>query len=166
MTELDIASRALYGEPAFTGPVHASSVAIDGYAVLIGGPSGAGKSDLALRLIDRGALLISDDYTLVKAVGDDVIASAPPTIGERMEVRGLGVLPMPHVENVRVGLVVIAAGTGDDAPERYPVTPPLCRLCGIDVPLLRLGLLEASAPIKLEMALHHRNQPLDQRSES
>ena len=46
--------------------IHVSSVAIGGRAVLIGGRSGAGKSDLALRLIDRGASLISDDYTFVR----------------------------------------------------------------------------------------------------
>ena len=48
--------------------VHASCVAIDGRAVLIGGRSGTGKSDLALRLIDRGAALVSDDYTFVRRV--------------------------------------------------------------------------------------------------
>jgi serine kinase of HPr protein (carbohydrate metabolism regulator) len=44
--------------------LHATSVAIDGHVVLIQGVSGIGKSDLALRLIDRGAVLISDDRTL------------------------------------------------------------------------------------------------------
>ena len=43
--------------------IHASCVAIDGRALLIEGASGDGKSDLALRLIDRGATLVSDDYT-------------------------------------------------------------------------------------------------------
>ncbi len=46
--------------------IHASSVAIDGRAVLITGPSGSGKSDLTLRLLDRGFSLVSDDQTLVK----------------------------------------------------------------------------------------------------
>ncbi|MBA3881078.1 MAG: aldolase, partial [Sphingobium sp.] len=45
--------------------LHVSCVAIGDRAVLIEGRSGAGKSDLALRLIDRGARLVSDDYTLV-----------------------------------------------------------------------------------------------------
>jgi serine kinase of HPr protein (carbohydrate metabolism regulator) len=43
--------------------LHASTVASDGRAVLITGPSGSGKSDLALRLIDRGFALVSDDRT-------------------------------------------------------------------------------------------------------
>jgi transcriptional regulator with AAA-type ATPase domain len=34
--------------------LHASTVALDGRAVMISGPSGSGKSDLALRLLDRG----------------------------------------------------------------------------------------------------------------
>lgn len=34
--------------------LHASTVSLDGRAVLIMGPSGSGKSDLALRLLDRG----------------------------------------------------------------------------------------------------------------
>ena len=45
--------------------LHASCVAIGDLAVLIQGHSGAGKSDLALRLVDRGAKLVSDDYTLL-----------------------------------------------------------------------------------------------------
>ena len=45
--------------------LHATTVALGGRAVLLTGPSGAGKSDLALRLIDRGATLVSDDQTMV-----------------------------------------------------------------------------------------------------
>ncbi len=46
-------------------PLHGSAVAIDGKATLICGPSGAGKSTTAARLIAEGALLISDDLSVL-----------------------------------------------------------------------------------------------------
>ena len=64
--------------------VHASTVAIDGRAVLISGPSGSGKSDLALRLLDRGFSLVSDDQTHVRREGDRLIASPPPNIAGKL----------------------------------------------------------------------------------
>ena len=55
--------------------MHASCVAADGKAVLVCGPSGSGKSDLALRLIDRGFVLVSDDQTIVRKSGERLLAS-------------------------------------------------------------------------------------------
>jgi serine kinase of HPr protein (carbohydrate metabolism regulator) len=46
--------------------LHASTVAREGRAVLISGPSGSGKSDLALRMLDRGFTLVSDDRTIIR----------------------------------------------------------------------------------------------------
>ena len=48
--------------------LHATTVSIGGQGVLLEGPSGIGKSDLALRLIDRGAMLVSDIF-IAFAVG-------------------------------------------------------------------------------------------------
>ena len=128
---------------------HATSVAIDGRAILIEGESGSGKSDLALRLIDRGAILISDDYTLVQRRGTTLIASPPPNIAGKIEVRGIGVLACENIGEVPVGLVV----RSDPRPARMPDAGETCRLAGITIPILRLSLNEASAPIKVERAL-------------
>ena len=49
---------------------HSTSVVIEDLGVLIRGKSGIGKSDLALRLIDSGATLISDDLTICKKIDD------------------------------------------------------------------------------------------------
>src|ERR1041385_8950530 len=84
--------------------LHSSTVAKDDRAVLITGPSGSGKSDLALRLLDRGFTLVSDDRTLVKKDGTRVIASAPPNITGKLEIRGIGIIDMETAGDVPVAL--------------------------------------------------------------
>lgn len=136
--------------PISSETIHASSVVIDGGAVLLHGASGSGKSDLALRLIDRGAALLSDDYTLVRRAGDRLIASAPETIAGRIEVRGLGVIDMPHVQEAYVRLLIAL----DEPVPRMPEDLRSERwIAGVAVPVVALAALEPSAPIKVELAL-------------
>ena len=134
--------------------LHASCVAIGGRAVLIEGRSGEGKSDLALRLIDRGAVLVADDQTICRRSDGVLHASPPANIAGKIEVRGLGILPMPFVENVPIDLLIVIL----DAPPRFPEDSRKRRIAGVDVPVLALAALEPSAPIKVELALK-RLQP-------
>jgi len=129
--------------------LHASCVAIDGRAVLIEGRSGSGKSDLALRLIDRGAKLVSDDYTVLVRERDRLLAQPPATIAGRIEVRGIGIVEMPHSERVPVALVVCLADTIDRMPEEGNTRS----IAGIAVPSIALNGHEASAPVKVGLAL-------------
>ena len=129
--------------------LHASSVAIDGRAVLIAGISGSGKSDLALRLIDRGFTLVADDQTVVQKRGERLYASAPATIRGKLEIRGLGIVEMPVTEDVPVALVIELTSDiqrlPDDSRERF--------ICGLPVPLISIDALTASAPSKVALAL-------------
>ncbi len=135
--------------PLSSETVHTSCVAIGGRAVLIGGRSGKGKSDLALRLIDRGAVLVSDDYTLVRRVEGRLLATAPETIAGKIEVRGVGILELPVERDVPVALFVDL----DLDATRLPVTLEERPVAGVPIPLIGLSALEASAPIKVEAAL-------------
>lgn len=129
--------------------IHSSSIVIDGSAILLSGPSGSGKSDLALRLIDHGAMLLSDDYTLVQRDGDMLIARPPETIEGRMEVRGVGIVEMPHCPAAPVALILDLSA----APDRMPETPSTLTIAGVAVPVLPFAPFEASAPIKVALAL-------------
>ena len=131
------------------GTIHATCVAIRGRGVLIAGPPGTGKSDLALRLIDRGAMLVADDYSELARVGDGLVASVPPTIAGMIEVRGVGIVAMPHRDVVPVALLVALDGAVERLPEAFGERV----IAGVAVPVLPLGGFEASAPIKVELAL-------------
>ena len=130
--------------------LHATTVAIGGRGVMITGASGAGKSDLALRLIDRGAVLVSDDYTLLNRSDGLLLASAPATIAGQIEVRGVGILPLRHAGPISVAMIVRLARDVERLPE------PMTRLiAGVSIPEIAVDPREHSAPIKVELALRH-----------
>ena len=130
--------------------VHASAVSIDGRAVLIGGRSSHGKSDLALRLIDRGATLVSDDYTFLRREKGRALASAPANILGKIEMRGVGLLEdQPNAQDVPVALYIDL----DATPERLPEAGETLNLAGVAIPTVAMNGLEGSAPLKVEAAL-------------
>jgi len=129
--------------------VHATSIAIDGRGILFMGPSGAGKSDLALRLIDDGAMLISDDYTIASATDGRLLLRSPDNIAGKMEIRHLGLVDMPHVQDVPACLAIRL----DEKPERMPEHVPTILLAGIALPFITLNGREGSAPVKVRWAM-------------
>ena len=135
--------------PLSSEMVHASTVAIRGRAVLITGPSGSGKSDLALRLIDRGFSLVSDDQTIVRRDGDRLLAAPPPTIAGKLEIRGIGIVEMEALQDVPVALIVDL--TGDYA--RLPDDNRERQLLGVPLPLITVDAMTASAAAKVALGL-------------
>jgi len=129
--------------------LHASTVAIGGRAVLISGPSGAGKSDLALRLLDRGFTLVSDDQTLVRRVDDRLVASPPPTIAGKLEIRGIGIVEMESLTDVPVALLVELRSDVERMPDDNRERPIL----GVSLPMVSIDAATASAASKVEIAL-------------
>ena len=129
--------------------IHASTVATEGRAVLITGPSGSGKSDLALRLLDRGFTLVSDDQTLVQRDGARLLASAPLSLAGKLEVRGIGIVDMETVGDVPVALIVELTSDIQRLPDDARERPIL----GVPLPIISIDALTASAPSKVALAL-------------
>lgn len=136
--------------------MHGTSVALGEDAALLRGPSGAGKSDLALRFItvfaEDGACLVSDDQTRLALKGGHVVVSAPDAIAGLLEVRGLGPVAMTARGGARLRLIVDLVAPAD-VPRLPPEPAPRETVLGRQVPLMRLAPFEASAAVKLKLAL-------------
>lgn len=134
--------------------IHATSVALDAgtgrAGVMLRGPSGSGKSDLALRLVDDGAHLIADDRTMLRRAGDAVLLAVPDAIRGRLEVRGLGIVPVASDDDVP--LVLIVDLVEHRAVERLPAARSEDVL-GLAIPVLALAPFEISAAAKVRLAV-------------
>ena len=86
--------------------LHATSVAIEDNGVAIFGDPGSGKSDLALRLIDSGATLISDDITVFSKLEKNINLFGIENTKGLLEVREVGIITVPYVEGIKLKLVV------------------------------------------------------------
>lgn len=143
--------------------VHATAIAIGapgGFAAaLIRGAPGSGKSDLALRCLGLGASplvagiarLVADDQVLLTRRAARLVATAPAAIRGLVEVRGLGIVPLASVDHAVVALVVDLVPR--DAVPRLPDPPGRAVLLGLEVPRVALHAFDASAPLKVLLAL-------------
>lgn len=131
---------------------HATCVEIDGRGVLIEGPSGSGKSDLALRLLSRGAMLVSDDYVELASKDRYLTATAPEKIAGKMEVRGVGLVDMVYTSEVKIALLIEL--TPRDNIPRLP-DPRHKELESTRVPHFALEAFDASAVDKIFLILNN-----------
>jgi len=131
--------------------------------VLLLGESGSGKSDLALRLIERGAVLVSDDRTELFAEAGALIAAPAKGLVGLIEVRNLGILELPHADTARVHLAVHLSDNPAarlPEPEFYEPPGPLMLAREARPPLLRLSAKEPAAPAKIVAAAAAHTQAL------
>ena len=136
--------------------VHATLVEQSSRGALLIGSSGSGKSDLALRFIHQSALegaghLVADDQVELYLNDKRVWGRAPLTLKGQIEVRQLGICEVPSIEASEINLVVNLKSDG--AIERLPTKDLNYNLLGQSIPMIELAPFEASAPIKLSLAL-------------
>lgn len=127
---------------------------------MIRGSSGSGKSDLALRaiaavpgkLLPRPAVLVADDQVLLKALDGALWVSSPDVLRGLLEVRGLGIVSVEAVDTAR--LVLVADLVNGGHVERMPEADHAEVQPGWHVPRVRIAPFEASAAVKLLLALN------------
>lgn len=144
--------------------IHATCLAIGEDGVLLLGAPGSGKSDLALRLIDapgtglsgvaRRTQLVADDQVVVRRVGDGLLASAPPALAGKMEIRGLGIADLQARPEAALRLAVRLTPAAEI--ERLPdLARARMEILGIAIPLVLVDPVSASAPARIRAALDH-----------
>ena len=130
--------------------LHATTISVNNHALLILGESSVGKSGLALQLLDRGALLVSDDQTEISSDGEYLLASPPESIAGLMEVRGVGIVPFPHKSKVPVAAAITLVDQADEP--RLP-EPETIDVCGAAVPHLQLDAGSHILPEKVLLVM-------------
>lgn len=135
-----------------TTNIHACCVAVENDGVMIVGGSGRGKSDICLRLINsHRAILVADDRVDLRVEDNQVLASAPAAIKGCLEVRGVGILTLPALDETVLKLVVELVKEPSEV-ERLP-EPEYYDCSGIKIRKIKLYPFEASAPDKIMAAL-------------
>lgn len=109
--------------------------------MLLLGPPGSGKSDLVLRLLDHGFALVADDRVDI----EDGIARPPAALAGLLEIRGLGLMRLPHDPQATIELAV-TLGRGNRLPLPEIYSP-------LGVPMVRIDPQACSAPNRIAMAL-------------
>lgn len=141
--------------------LHATTLSLNGTAVMIRGASGSGKSDLTLQLLETTGtgltgqtittLLVADDQTALRREGETILASSPETIAGLLEVRGHDVLEVEAVQNVPLVLVVDLRPAAQI--ERLPQPEDMfTQILGLPIPNILIDPSKPSAASRLRVA--------------
>ncbi len=150
--------------------MHGVFLDVMGLGVMITGDSGVGKSELALELISRGHRLIADDAPEFRRTEPhSVTGTAPPTLQDFLEVRGLGILnvlrlygdsSVKHRQNLRLIVHLnIVTDTNKQPINRLHGDHQIADVIGVSVPKVILPVAPGrNLSVLLEAAV--RNQLL------
>ena len=135
--------------------IHAGAVVVDGAGVLVRGPSGSGKSSLLLALLMADATtnrLVADDRVRLSVAGGRVHAHAPAAIAGLLEIRGQGVVAVPHIDAAAIDLVVDLVPAAE-CPRMPEVAALRTEFAGVTLRRLALPVGQADGWIRVRAAL-------------
>ncbi|WP_245576944.1 HPr kinase/phosphorylase [Kaistia adipata] len=143
---------------AASDTIHAGAVVVDGAGVLVRGVSGSGKSSLLLALLmaDLAAnRLVADDRVHLAAEAGRLQARAPATIAGLLEIRGQGIVAVPHIDAATIDLVVDLV-PGEQCPRLPEAAAMRTELAGITLRRLALPAGQGDGWIRVRAALAFR----------
>lgn len=130
--------------------IHSTAISLNGDGILIKGPSGSGKTDLALRLIESGGKLISDDQVIIKRKAKRLFLSSPKELNGLMQLSGIGIVKADYVQNIPLELVVKLQPYKNLDP--FPINKEEI-IKDLSIPALNLYSFAVSATAKIKVAL-------------
>jgi serine kinase of HPr protein (carbohydrate metabolism regulator) len=130
--------------------IHSTAISLNGDGILIKGPSGSGKTDLALRLIESGGKLISDDQVIIKRKAKRLFLSSPKELNGLMQLSGIGIVKADYVQNIPLELVVKLQPYKNLDP--FPINKEEI-IKDLSIPALSLYSFAVSATAKIKVAL-------------
>lgn len=109
---------------------NATSVSIDGIAILIEGKPKSGKSSLALSLIEEGGRLISEDITFLTLQNQRLYAKPAEKLSGALFIREIGMISVPYEKGLTEIKAVIHIGENDD----ISLNQKTILISGIEIP--------------------------------
>ena len=147
---------------------HGVLMEVYGEGILLTGESGMGKSEAAIELLKRGHRLIADDAVEIRKIsGNTLIGSAPATIRNFVELRGIGIINVAQLfgmgavkEQNEIDLVVdIVPWNNQTEYDRLGIEVRYTELLGIKVPINTIPITPGrNLAVILEVAAMNNRQ--------